>query len=123
MFITNKKFCVDVLGLDLSTIDTALLAQNMEKYGKSFAVYVKHINGIGPNTEKWFKREYRGDYLTAEDCVKDKLAKDGFDRQLDKFNMRWEHLDFQAIVDHWCREDGTFCRYQVGDRFYLFEIE
>lgn len=120
---TDEEFCVRVLKLDLCSLDTELLAKGMYRYGKSFAVYVKNIAGaVKPETDKWFCREYRGDYSTAEECVREKLKKEGFDGQLDKLDLLWEHLDFEEILDHWCRENGKFCRCQVENRFYLFAM-
>jgi antirestriction protein len=132
MSLTDKElaFCRDVLGIDADLLFFPRFMFNVHRYGERFAVYVQshyhgrtvsEIRGDFSGVVEDFKKEFKGEYGSCEELVKDKLSQQGFEGYLKASHLDWGCLNFERIVDDWCTVGGLYSRITLNGRIYLFE--
>ena len=108
-----------------STIEhVALLGKSVWNWGKAFVAFTEFYgNTDDEDVAKDFKRTYLGSYTTTEDFIKHKLNFEGFELQLEKNHLNWEHFNFEKIVLDWFYASKAPYVRMLGDKVHVFKRE
>ncbi|MEG4500640.1 hypothetical protein QUB05_26330 [Microcoleus sp. F10-C6] len=100
----------------------AQVGKGIFKYGKPFCVYFSfYEHRQEPEILKNFQEDYRGCFDRTEDFVKEILTKEGFDLQLKRNNLSWQHLNFDEIIRDWFYSTNGIYRRMLDEKVYIFK--
>ena len=107
-----------------SVEQVALLGKSVWTWKKAFVVFTEFYgNSEDEDVAKDFKRTYLGSYTKTEDFIQHKLALEGFELQLKKNHLTWEHFNFEKIVLDWFYASNAPYVRMLSDKVYVFKRE